>query len=34
VALGDDVLEISEATDEQVTEAFDVLVRRQSRTGV
>lgn len=34
VALGDDVLEISEATDEQVTEAFDVFVSRHSSTGV
>lgn len=34
VALGDDVLGISEATDEQVAEAFDVFVRRHSRTGV
>ncbi|MHB9863673.1 hypothetical protein [Streptomyces sp. YIM S03343] len=33
VALGDDVLEISEATNEQVTAAFDIFVERHSTTG-
>ncbi|WP_314219886.1 hypothetical protein [Streptomyces zaehneri] len=33
LTLDDDVLEISEATDEQVTEAFDLFVRRHSTAG-
>ncbi|MFF7733336.1 hypothetical protein [Streptomyces sp. NPDC007984] len=31
--MGDDVLEVSEATDEQVTEAFKLFVERHSRAG-
>jgi hypothetical protein len=33
LTLDDDVLEISEATDEQVTEAFDLFVRRHAAAG-
>ncbi|MFE6287205.1 hypothetical protein [Streptomyces sp. NPDC057877] len=33
LALGDDVLEISDATDEQVAEAFDLFVKRHSTVG-
>ncbi|MFE9621590.1 hypothetical protein [Streptomyces sp. NPDC006527] len=33
LTLDDDVLEISEATDEQVTEAFDLFVRRHAPAG-
>ncbi|WP_052808700.1 hypothetical protein [Streptomyces cyaneogriseus] len=33
LTLGDDTLEISQATDEQVTEAFDLFVRRHSTAG-
>ncbi|MFD0318743.1 hypothetical protein [Streptomyces flavalbus] len=33
LALGDDVLEISEATDEQVAEALDLFVKRHSAVG-
>ncbi|NEY36534.1 hypothetical protein GTU99_31055 [Streptomyces sp. PRKS01-65] len=33
LTLGDDTLELSEATDEQVTEAFDMFVRRHSAAG-
>jgi hypothetical protein len=33
LALDDDVLEISEATDEQVSEAFDLFVRRHAPAG-
>ncbi|MBX9361589.1 hypothetical protein ACF09Y_19710 [Streptomyces massasporeus] len=31
--MGDDVLEVSEATDDQVTEAFRIFVERHSRAG-
>lgn len=33
LTLDDDTLEISEATDEQVTEAFDMFVRKHSTAG-
>ncbi|WP_189382856.1 hypothetical protein [Streptosporangium nondiastaticum] len=33
LAMDDDVLELSEATPEQVTEAFDLFVRRHSAAG-
>lgn len=33
LALDDDILEISQATPEQVTEAFDLFVRRHSPLG-
>ncbi|MBQ1088463.1 hypothetical protein [Streptomyces sp. B93] len=33
LSIGDDVLEISEATDEQVTEALDLFVKRHSAVG-
>ncbi|MFF8945154.1 hypothetical protein ACF1A5_23310 [Streptomyces sp. NPDC014864] len=33
LTMDDDVLEISEATPEQVTEAFDLFVRRHSAVG-
>ncbi|MFJ8198617.1 hypothetical protein [Streptomyces sp. NPDC096152] len=33
LTMDDDVLEISEATPEQVTEAFDLFVRRHSTVG-
>ncbi|MFJ1807446.1 MULTISPECIES: hypothetical protein [unclassified Streptomyces] len=33
LALDDDVLEISEATDEQVAQAFEVFLRRHSAAG-
>ncbi|NEE15779.1 hypothetical protein G3M58_56105 [Streptomyces sp. SID7499] len=31
--MGDDVLEVSEATDDQVAEAFKIFVERHSRAG-
>ncbi|WP_157852712.1 hypothetical protein RFN58_41585 [Streptomyces iakyrus] len=31
--MGDDVLEVSEATDDQVAEAFEIFIRRHSPAG-